>query len=157
MECHSHKYVSTVVAGQESASSLSHRLRLRSRSLPPSAVRQGTQAGSAGGRRSWWSALPWNAHSPSFPSLHLRHSSFSNLSLALPTSQLILQPFRRFTYVTAHSPTLLLLLLRHRIFTYVTWRAAHAFLYLHYSRPYLLPFVKHLEGGVVHNQRVHLS
>ena len=65
------------------------------------------------------------AHSPSFPSLHLRHSSFSNPSLALPTSQLILQPVRCFTYVTAHSPILLSLLLRHRIFTYVTWRAAH--------------------------------
>ena len=49
------------------------------------------------------------------------HSSKS--SVALPTSQLILQPFRCFTYVTAHSPTLLLLLLRHRLFTYVTWRA----------------------------------
>ena len=59
-------------------------------------------------------------------SLHLRHSSFSNPSLALPTSKHILQPFRCFTYITAHSPTLLLLLLRHRIFTYVTWRAAHA-------------------------------
>ena len=66
------------------------------------------------------------AHSPSFPSLHLRHSWFSNPSVALPTPQLIHQPFRCFTYVTAHSPTLLLLLLRHRIFTYVTWRAAHA-------------------------------
>ena len=32
----------------------------------------------------------------SFPSLHLRHSSFSNPSVALPTSQLILQPFSRF-------------------------------------------------------------
>ena len=52
-------------------------------------------------------------------------SSFSNLSIALPTSQFILQPFRCFTYVTAHSTTLLSLLLRHRIFTYVTWRAAH--------------------------------
>ena len=40
-----------------------------------------------------------SAHSPTFPSLHLRHS---------------------------YSPTLLSLLLRHRIFTYVTWRAAHA-------------------------------
>ena len=29
---------------------------------------------------------------------------FSNLSATSPTSQLILQPFRRFTYVTAHSP-----------------------------------------------------
>ena len=42
-----------------------------------------------------------------------------------PTSQLILQPFRRFNYVTAHSPTLPLLHLRHRLFTYATWRAAH--------------------------------
>ena len=47
------------------------------------------------------------AHSPTFPSLHLRHNSFSNPSIALPTSQLILQPFRCFTYVTVHSPTLL--------------------------------------------------
>ena len=61
------------------------------------------------------------AHSPTFLSLHLRHNSFSNPSVTLPTSQvcsfsnlsdasptpqLILQPFRRFTYVTAHSPTL---------------------------------------------------
>ena len=52
-----------------------------------------------------------------------RHS-FSNPSVALPTSQLILQPFRCFTYVTAYSPTLISLLLRHRLFTYVTWRAA---------------------------------
>ena len=51
--------------------------------------------------------------------------SFSNPSVALPTSQLILQTFRCFTYVTAHSPTLLSLLLRHRLFTYVTWWAAH--------------------------------
>ena len=62
---------------------------------------------------------------PNFPSLHLRHSSFSNPSGALPTSQVILQPFRCFTYVTAHTPTLLSLLLRHRLFTYFTWRAAH--------------------------------
>ena len=38
--------------------------------------------------------------------------SLSNLSVTSPTSQLIFQPFRRFTYVTAHSPTLLSLLLR---------------------------------------------
>ena len=37
-------------------------------------------------------------------SLHLRHSSFSNSSAASPTSQLILQPFRYFTYVTGTSP-----------------------------------------------------
>ena len=42
------------------------------------------------------------------------------VQLCNTTSQLILQPFRCFTYVTAHSPTLLSLLLRHRLFTYVT-------------------------------------
>ena len=66
-----------------------------------------------------------SAHSPTFPSFHLLHSSFSNSSVGLPTSQLILQPFRCFTYVTAHSPILFPLLLRSRHFTYVTWRAAH--------------------------------
>ena len=40
-----------------------------------------------------------SAHSPTFPSLHLRHNSFSNPSVALPTLQLILQPFFRFSYV----------------------------------------------------------
>ena len=65
------------------------------------------------------------AHSPTFLSLHLRHSSFFDPSVALPTSQLILQPIRCFTYVTVHSPTLLSLLLRHRLFSYVTWRAAY--------------------------------
>ena len=38
--------------------------------------------------------------------------SFSNLSVTSPTSQLILQPFRRFTYIMARSPTLLFLHLR---------------------------------------------
>ena len=57
-----------------------------------------------------------------FPSLHLRHSSFSNSSVALPTSQHILQSFRCFTYVIVHSATLLSLLLRHKILIYVTWR-----------------------------------
>ena len=70
------------------------------------------------------------AHSPTFPWLHLRHSSFSNGSVALPTSQLILQlsvtsptsqlilqPFRRFTYVAAHSPTLHSLYLHHSSFS----------------------------------------
>ena len=74
-----------------------------------------------------------SAHSPSFPLLHLHHSSFSNPSLALPMSQFILQPFCCFTYITAHYPTLLSLLLRHRIFTYVTWRAAHAINAEYYS------------------------
>ena len=41
---------------------------------------------------------------------------------------LIRQPFRRLTYVTAHSPILPASLhLRHRHFTYVTCRAAHGF------------------------------
>ena len=56
-------------------------------------------------------------HSPILPSLYLRHSSFSNPSVASPTSQLILQPFRCFTYVTVHSPTLLSLHLRHSSFS----------------------------------------
>ena len=68
--------------------------------------------------------------------------SFSNLSVTSPMSQLILQPFCRFNYITAHSPTILcftyvtahspilfLLLLHQRLFTYVTWRAAHANFY----------------------------
>ena len=57
-----------------------------------------------------------SAHSPTFPSLHLpyvtthyrtlpslylRHSSFSNSSVASPASQFILQPFFRFSYVTS--------------------------------------------------------
>ena len=45
------------------------------------------------------------AHSPTLPSLYLRHSSFSNPSVASPTSQLILQPFFRFSYVTGSSLT----------------------------------------------------
>ena len=54
-----------------------------------------------------------SAHSPNFPSLHLHHSSFSNPTVALPTSQLILQPFCCFTYLTVHSPTIF-------CFSYVT-------------------------------------
>ena len=57
------------------------------------------------------------AHSPTLPSLYLRHNSFSNHSVASPTSQLILQHFRHFTYVTTHSPTLPLLHLRHSSFS----------------------------------------
>ena len=43
------------------------------------------------------------AHSLTFPSLHLRHSSFSNTPVASPTSQLILQLLFRFSYVTSSS------------------------------------------------------
>ena len=52
-----------------------------------------------------------SAHSPTL-SLPLRHNSFSNPYVALPTSQIILQPFRCITYVTAHSPTFPLFHLR---------------------------------------------
>ena len=66
----------------------------------------------------------WTAHQVTQvkypPPIYLHHSSFYNPSFASPTSQLILQPFRRFTYITAHSTTLPLLQLRHRHFTYVT-------------------------------------
>ena len=45
------------------------------------------------------------AHSPTLPSLYLRHNSFSNPSVASPTPQLILQPFFRLFYVTGFSLT----------------------------------------------------
>ena len=45
------------------------------------------------------------AHYPTLPSLYLCHRSFSNPSVASPTSQLILQPFFRFSYVTEFSLT----------------------------------------------------
>ena len=50
-------------------------------------------------------------------------ASFPNPCIASPTSQLSLQPFRRFTYVTAHSTALPLLHLCHSHFTYVTARS----------------------------------
>ena len=71
------------------------------------------------------------AHSPTLPSLYLRHSSFFKSSAASPTSQFILQPFFRFFNVTSSSLNLLgeppgnisqaeLILQRFRHFTYVT-------------------------------------
>ena len=61
-------------------------------------------------------------NSLTLPSLYLRHTSFSNPSVASPASQFILesfflQPFRHFTYVTTHSLTLLSLYLRHSSFS----------------------------------------
>ena len=44
-------------------------------------------------------------HSPTLPSLYLHHSSFSNSSVASRTSQLILQPFFCFSYLTGSSLT----------------------------------------------------
>ena len=74
-------------------------------------------------------------NSPSFPSLHLRHSSFSNHSVASLTSQLILQLFFRFFYVTGSSlmspdePPMLRAILSDlrtdRLCHYALWR--HAF------------------------------
>ena len=43
------------------------------------------------------------AHCPTLPLLYLCHNSFSNTSVASLTSQLILQPFFRFSYVTSSS------------------------------------------------------
>ena len=45
------------------------------------------------------------AHSPTLPSIYLRHNSFSNTSVTSPTSQLILQPFFRLSYATGFSLT----------------------------------------------------
>ena len=45
------------------------------------------------------------AHSPTLLSLYLHHSSFTNPSVASPTSQLILQPFCCFSYITGSSLT----------------------------------------------------
>ena len=42
-------------------------------------------------------------HSPTLPSLYLCHSSFSNPSVATPTSQFILQPFFLFPQGTSSS------------------------------------------------------
>ena len=42
-------------------------------------------------------------HSPTLPSPQLRHSSFSNPSVASPTSLFILKPFFRFSKVTSSS------------------------------------------------------
>ena len=63
------------------------------------------------------------AHSPSEGKVGewalLRHSAFSKWRkgwrMSSATSQLILQPFRCFTYATAHSVTLFSLFLRHRL------------------------------------------
>ena len=60
------------------------------------------------------------AHFPNLPPLYLRHSSFSNPSVVSPTSQFILQPFFRFTYVTGSSPMSQLILQPFRRFTYFT-------------------------------------
>ena len=78
-----------------------------------------------------------------FPSYHLRHSSLSNPSVTLPMShsptfsvtspmsQLIIQRFRRFTYVTAHYPTLPSLYLRHSLLSNPSVAASTSQLIIH--------------------------
>ena len=101
------------------------------------------------------------------PSLYLHHSSFSNPSVASPTSQFTPQPFFCFSYVTGSSltspgepPMLLIqeieniyigkyvvwdLLLSHWIFTYVTWLLQHFrhFTYVTAHSPTLLLHLRH--------------
>ena len=79
--------------------------------------------------------------------------SFSNLSVPSTTLQLILQPFRRFTYVTAHSPTLPLLLLRNSSFSNPSFAspASQALHLIHLaSRSCTLPKQEN-DSGVVYN------
>ena len=52
----------------------------------------------------YWQYRTLLSWSTGFNSLYLHHSSFSNPSVASLTSQLILQPFFRFSYVTGSSP-----------------------------------------------------
>ena len=52
-------------------------------------------------RKSW--RMSCDVGEVTLPSLYLHHSSFSNPSVASPTSQFILQPFFCFSYVTSSS------------------------------------------------------
>ena len=55
---------------------------------------------------------------PTSKALHLRHLAHSpSFSVTSPTLQLILQPFRCLSYVTAHCPTLPFVLLRQSSFS----------------------------------------
>ena len=78
--------------------------------------------------------------------------SFSNLSVTSPTSQLILQLFRRFTYVTAQSPTLPSHHLRHSSFSNPSFasptsQALHLiYLASHpWKKVFFYRFIKHLK------------
>ena len=72
--------------------------------------------------------------------------SFSNLPVTSPTSQLILQPFCCFTYVTAHSPILLLLHLHHSSFSNPFF-ASPTSQALHLMSPRELPMAYRLYHG----------
>ena len=77
--------------------------------------------------------------------------SFSNLSITSPTSQLILQPFRRFTYVTAHSPTLPLRHLLHSSFSKPSF-ASPTSQALHLIHLLTLQTFRHLTYVTTHSQ-----
>ena len=68
--------------------------------------------------------------------------SFSNLSGTSPTSQLILKPFRRFNYITAHSLTLPLLHLCHSSFSNPSFASptSQALRLIHLAELILQPF-----------------
>ena len=53
-------------------------------------------------RKKGWSMI-CDVGEAALPSIYLRHSSFSNPFVASPASQIILQPFFRFSYVTGSS------------------------------------------------------
>ena len=76
-------------------------------------------------------------HSPTLMSLYPHHSSFSNPSVASPTSQLILQHLCHFTYITAHSPTLPLLHLCHSSFSKLSVTSPTSHLILQTSRCFI--------------------
>ena len=88
-----------------------------------------------------------------------RLCSFSNPSVASPTSQLFLlirQPFRRFIYVTAHYPTLPSLHLHHNLFSNpsVTSPTSHALHLCHLAscplaRPPLEPNSRYATGSII--------
>ena len=80
-------------------------------------------------------------------------SSFSNLSVTSLTSQLILQPFRRFTYVTVHSPTLPLLHLCHSSFSNPSFASPTSQALHLASRPWVKvsPFTKCRPFTLIHS------
>ena len=91
-----------------------------------------------------------------------KQSSFSNFSITSPTPQLILQPFRHFTYVTAHSPTLPLLHLRRSSFSNPSFASptSQALHLIHLARrPWNITrnkfkWNKHLDKNLYNIQRV---
>ena len=67
----------------------------------------------------------YRGHSSSNFVIFAKLCSFSNFSFTSPTSQLILQPFRRFTYVAAHSTTLPFPHIRHNSFSKPLFRFSY--------------------------------